>query len=244
MHRIYVIIILLCASLQVSAQFNDSINYFFRYGSTGIINKTNDISAYTLNNALKFSIYKKNYSLNTNNNWIYGKQQKQLANNDFTSSIDFDVFKTDKHIYYWGLLTYEKSFSLKINNRFQGGLGVGYYFIDSESFVIQISNGVLYEKNDFFSSENLGNSSYETYRNSFRFKFRWVVKDRLTLDHVDFIQHSFSDKNDYNLRSITTISLQLKQWISLTIALNYNKLNLTGRENLLLNYGVTVQQYF
>lgn len=226
------------------AQFNDTTNYYFNYASTGTINKTNDGNSYVLNNALRFTLYKKNFSINTFNSWIYGKQQHQLANNDFSSTLDFDLFKTDRHIYYWGLVNYEKSYSLKIDHRLQTGLGIGYYVIDRKNFVFQVSDGILYEKNDLENAEGLTNTGYETYRNSLRLKFRIVYDDIITLENIDFLQHSLTDRKDYIIKSTTTLSVKLVKWLSVTLALNYNKLNVTHRENLLLNYGLTVSRYF
>jgi hypothetical protein len=226
------------------AQFNDSTNYYIKHSSTGIINKTNDQNSYVLNNTLRVSIYKKSFSVNTTNSWIYGKQQHQLANNDYTATVDFDLYKTDRHIYYWGLLNYEKSYSLKIRNRFQGGLGVGYYLIDRKAIVIQLSDGILYERSDLTSTETTNQLDYETYRNSLRFKLRYVYKDFITLENIDLIQHSFSDRKDYIIKSNTNLSVRLYKWFSIAVAVTYNKLNVTHRENLLVNYGLTFERYF
>ncbi|HYF70362.1 MAG TPA: DUF481 domain-containing protein [Ohtaekwangia sp.] len=244
MKEFVLVFLALVIGMNCHAQFNDTTNYFINYASTGTINKTNDGSSYVLNNALRFTLYKKNFSINTFNSWIYGKQQHQLANNDFSSTLDFDLFKTDRHIYYWGLVNYEKSYSLKIDHRLQTGLGIGYYVIDRKNFVFQISDGILYEKNDLENAEGLANTGYETYRNSLRLKFRIIYVDILTLENIDFLQHSLTDRKDYIIKSTTTLSVKLVKWLSVTVALNYNKLNVTHRENLLLNYGITVSRYF
>ncbi len=228
------------------AQFNDSTNYYIRHNSTGTVNRTNEQTSYVLNNALRFSLYKKSISLNSNSAWIYGKQQEQLTNNDFSSSLDFDVYKARRSIYYWGLLNYEKSFSLAIRHRFQGGLGIGYYFIDRENFVIQVSDGILYESSrleDRQEAPEVANAQ-ETLRNSLRLKVRYVFRENVTVDHIDYVQHSLEDRKDYILRSNTTIAVKLYKWISLSLAINYNKISITDRENLLLNYGVTFEKYF
>jgi hypothetical protein len=243
-HSTFLIILFVSLSFSVMGQFNDSVNYFIRHAATGVVNKTNDRDAFVLNNNLRFSIYKKNVSVNTNSSWIYGEQQREVSNNDFSSTLDFDLFKTRKHIYYWGLVNYEKSLSLKIHNRLQAGLGVGYYLIDRGNFVVQISDGILYETSELYSQEGLARPDYETYRNSFRVKFRIILKDIVTVDGVDFIQHSLANRNDYIVRSNTNLSARLYKWISITVSVAYNKLNETRRENFLLNYGVTLEKYF
>jgi hypothetical protein len=244
MLRFLFLIVLLNSFYEARSQFNDSANYYLRYASTGIVNKTNDRNAFVLNNHLRFSVYRKNISLNTNNSWVYGEQQQMVSNNDFTSTLDFDLYKTRKHIYYWGLLNYEKSLSLKIYNRLQAGLGIGYYLIDHENYVIQLSDGILYETSELYDQEGLTNADYETYRNSFRLKFRFVFKDALILEGVDFLQHSLSDRKDYIVRLNTNLSVKLFKWISLTASVNYNKLNKTSRENFLMNFGLTLEKYF
>jgi hypothetical protein len=228
----------------LAAQFNDSTNYYIRHSSTGIINKTNDRDAFVLNNNLRFSLYKKNISVNTTNSWIYGEQQDAVSNNDFSSTLDFDLYKSLKHIYYWGLVNYEKSVSLGIHNRLQAGLGVGYYVIDRENFVLQLSDGILYETSELYTQEGVTNPDYETYRNSFRLKFRFLFRDAVTLDGVDFVQHSLSNRKDYIIRSNTNLSVKLYKWISVTVSVAYNKLNESHRENFLLNYGLTIEKYF
>jgi hypothetical protein len=225
------------------SQFNDTINYYANYTSTGIINKTNEGNSYVLNNQIKFNIYKKSVSLNTTNSWIYGQQLENVTNNDFFSVVDLNLFKSERNIYYWALGNFEKSYSLKINYRLQSGLGIGYYLIDKQNFVLHISDGILFEKSDLYDTE-IGDNDYRILRNSFRIKFRLLVKDIFVLDNSDFLQHSLSDRKDYIIKSSTTLSLKLRKWLSFTIALNYNKLNLTKRENLLCNYGLTLERYF
>jgi hypothetical protein len=224
-------------------QFNDSTNYYANLTSAGIVNKTNAGKSYVLNNALRFNIYKKSVALNTTNSWIYGKNQGTRTNNDLASGLDFSLFKDQRHVYYWAHANYEKSFSLRINHRLQSGLGVGYYVLDRQDFMLQISDGILYETSDLTDSEGSQNEN-EILRNSFRIKFKVIFWDVVTLEGSDFLQHSLEDKHDYIIRSNTNLSIRLKKWLSITVVLTYNKQSVTDRENLLLNYGVTLEQYF
>jgi hypothetical protein len=240
----YLWVVISFVSTHTLAQFNDSVNYYVRHASTGVINKTNDRDAFLLNNQLRFSIYRKNVSINTSNSWVYGEQQRLVTNNDFASTLDFDLYKSAKHIYYWGLLNYEKSLSLKIYNRLQTGLGIGYYVIDHANFVVQVSDGILYETSDLYEQEGLAQNNYETMRNSFRLKYRVIFNDRVVFDGVNFLQHSLKHKSDYIIRSNTNLAVKLYKWISITVAVSYNKLNLSGRENFLLTYGLTLEKYF
>lgn len=226
------------------SQFNDTTNYYINFGSTGVISKTNDRRSYVLNNNLRFSMYKKNVSMNTSHSFMYGKQQESLVNRDLSSSVDFNLFKTLKHFYYWGLGSYERSFSLKINQRLQSGLGLGYHLVDRKQTVIIISDGILYEKSDLFDRDEAADIQYETLRNSFRLKFRFLIGDIITFEGTDFLQHALSDRHDYIIRSMTNLSIKLMKWLSFTMSVTYNKLNRTGRENLLLNFGLSMEKYF
>ena len=245
-HRVRFLIFafLLMTATRTFAQFNDTINYFVHYGSTGVINKTNEGKAYVLNNNFRFNVSKKSITVNTYGNWTFGKHGAQLTNNDYFSSMDFNLYKTMRHFYYWGMGTYEKSFSLAINHRLQTGAGIGYNVIDKKNAVIILSDGILYERSDLYDTEVDGENIYETFRNSFRLKFRIIIKDVVVLDGSDFLQHSLRDRSDYIVKSSTNLSVKLVKWLSLTASVNYNKINRTQRENLFINYGLSLEKYF
>lgn len=225
------------------AQFNDTTNYYTNLTSTGIINKTNDRDAYLLNNSFKFAIYKNRISFNSGATFIYGKLNNNISNRDFNAALDFNVFNNSERLYYWGLASYESSFSLKINGRGQTGAGVGYLIINKPNAIINISDGPLYEYSDIATPEGSANV-YETVRNSLRLKFRFIVNENLTIDGTHFAQHALRDRRDYILRSNTTIAYRLLRWLSFTSSVTYNKLNITGRENLIINFGLTFERYF
>ena len=231
---------LICAPAR--AQFNDSTFYHVNYTSTGVLNKTNDNNSFVLTNALKFNVSKKSVTMNFNNSWLYGKQRSSLTNNDFSSTLDFNLFKTLPHFYYWGLGSFDKSYSLKINQRIQGGLGAAYNVIEKKNAFLGISNGILYEKSDLQAAN--GKDVYETFRNSFRLRFRWVIRDLLVLDGTNFLQNSLSRNDDYIVKAVNNVSVKLTTWFSLTASFNYNKINRTQRESLLMTYGLTMDKYF
>ena len=185
------------------------------------------------------AIKKKDVVLNATNTFVYGNQNGTLTNRDFSSSLNFNLYKTLPNFYYWGLLNYNTSYSLKINNQFLGGLGVAYNFLDSKNSYLNLSDGILYDKSNL-----LANLDYNTFRNSFRLAFRFSFNDVVIVDGNNFLQSSLSNGNDYIIKSNTSISFKLRKWISLTTALNYNRMNITQRENLLLTYGVTIDKFF
>jgi len=234
-------LVLLCHS--ASAQFTDSTHYHTAFLSSGSINKTNDGTAYLLNNAYRFNVKKKSIELNFNNNWIYGKQNGNLTNNDFSSSLDFNLYKRFPHFNYWGLANYNTSYSLKVNNQLLAGLGVAYSLLDRPKAYLNISDGILYDQSDLTLANNT-RDVYHTYRNSLRLQFRFNIGDRVMIDGSNFLQNSLDRHNDYIIRSATNLSFKLRQWISLTTSLNYNRLNRTNSENLLFTYGLTLEKYF
>ncbi len=227
----------------VQAQFNDSTHYYTNYTSTGTINKTRDASSYILSNALKFSVKKKSAVVNSSSSWLYGYQQHTLTNNDFSSSLDFNLYKTWPHFYYWGLGHFDKSYSLKINNRWQGGLGGAYNIADKPNTSINISEGILYESSDIKLNDST-NAVYKTFRNSLRIRYRLVIRNIIILDGLNLFQNSLSYKSDYIINSTNSLSLKLRKWLSLTTAATYNRIQRTQSENLLITFGLSAEKYF
>jgi hypothetical protein len=235
-----IIIISLCLYCHVAiAQYNDTTHYHVVLSAAGSINKTNTDKAYLLNNSLNFGIKKNSVVLNATNTWVYGKQNANLTNNDFSSSLFFNLYKTFKHFYYWGLLNYNTSYSLKVNNQLLAGAGIAYSLIDKKDTYLNISDGILYDQSNL-----LANLNYNTYRNSFRLQYHFAVKELITLDGSNFLQSSLSNSNDYIIRSTTTLGFKLRKWISLTTALTYNKMNITRSDNLTFTYGLVLDKYF
>lgn len=232
-------LILLAFNIAARAQFNDSTKYHLTVASTGAINKTDNSTAYLLNNALAFGIRQKDLHLNYTSNWIYGKQNGQLTNNDYSTALFVNLYKTFPHFYYWGLVNYNTSYSLHINNQFLAGAGAAYIFIDKKNATINVSDGVLYDQSSLLTSLN-----YHTYRNSLRVQYHFVIGDTFTIDSSNFLQSAFNNGKDYIIRSTTTLGLRLRKWISLTTALNYNKMNITSSSNTNLTYGIALDKYF
>jgi hypothetical protein len=228
---------------RVRAQFNDSINHHISYLASGTLNNANGKRFLILNNRVKFSIRKEDLVLNSSNSWMYGKQEENLINNDFSSALDFNLYKTWEHFNYWGLATYDRSYSLKIRNRFQVGLGVAYNIVDSEHFIFNISDGIIYEQSNLTINDST-NRYNQTLRNSFRIKYKLTWAGKFTLDGTHFLQHSLSTKQDYIINSNTNLLINISKGIHITGSLIYNRLNLTKRENLLTTFGISMERYF
>ena len=233
----------LLTSTHSSAQFTDSTSYLVQFTSTGSINKTNESKAYLLNNVVRLGIRQKTISLNFNNNWIYGKQNQQLTNNDFSSTLDFNLYRTFPHFFYWGLANYNTSRSLKINNQLLAGVGIAYSLYDREEAYLNLSNGILFDSSDI-DLENGIQDKYETMRNSFRLSFRFVVFKNIVLSNTSFIQNSFGNKHDYNIKTDAMLTYKLNKWLGFNTAYKFNRISRTNRENSLLSYGLTFERYF
>lgn len=237
------LITILIASGTALAQFNDSINHYVYIGSTGTYSKTNDLNSYVLANNVKFTVSKKRLSFHTANSWVYGKQSDVLSNNDFSSLLEFDFLKDQKRLYYWGTGTFDKSYSLKIDFRYQAGAGIGLNIAKSPKLIIHISEGILYETGSLIDKD-LGERDYDVWRNSTRLKYRWVIGDIVILDGSMFYQPSISTRNDVIFKSSTTLSIKIRKWLSLSSALTYNEITLTDRRNLIVTYGVIMERFF
>ena len=81
-----------------SSHHTDITHYHFSFTGTGTVNNSNSVSSYLLNNACTFSIVKKSATLNFSNNWVYGESNGLLTDNDYSSKIDFDIYKTLQHL--------------------------------------------------------------------------------------------------------------------------------------------------
>ncbi|WP_423146395.1 DUF481 domain-containing protein [Rubrolithibacter danxiaensis] len=225
------------------AQFSDSTHYYLNASSSGNLNNTNTGHSYLLNNGLRFSIKKKKISLNASESWLYGKQDSNLTNNDFSSYLDFDFYPRSPKFYYWGLANYTTSYSLKINNQFQTGLGIAYNFIDRENLRLNLSDGILYESSDLYINGE-ERDIYHTFRNSLRLVFKWSIKEVLVFEGTGFLQNSLQYKNDYIIRANSSVSFKLNKWLSVGTTATYNRFERTTRENLLLSYGLILEKYF
>lgn len=226
-----------------AAQFNDTTHYHFKYLSAGIINKTDNSDSYVFNNAFNFNTQYKRLAYNTSVTWIYGTSQNTLTNNDLAAHGDVNFYKHGNKLYYWGLINFDKSYSLKITYRLQAGVGLAYNFIDSPAIKINVSDGFIYEKGNLIDA-TLGANIYDIPRNSLRLSYRFDLLKRIHIDGIHFYQPSLLALNDYIIQSTNNISVKLKDWLSLTASLVYNKVSRTQRENLLVTYGLTFEKYF
>jgi len=225
---------------QNQAVYKDTVIYSVHASSTGSFSKTNDLRSFQLNNVLKLGVTLGKFSIQNSDGWIYGEQASVKINNDFSSVLEGDWMKSVRKFYVWGLGTFDKSYSLKINYRYQVGAGPGFTAIRNNKVSVIISDGIMFEQGDLTDPE-LGQITYSTWRNSFRVKYHWLVTNIVSFDGTGFIQPSLKDWGGDNIiRYSTTLSVKVKKWLSLTSSLTYNKLTRTERENLVVTYGIAV----
>jgi hypothetical protein len=217
----------------------DTIIWSVHASSTGSFSKTNDLRSFQLNNILRLGVTLGKFSIQNSDGWIYGEQANVKINNDYSSVLEGDWMKNVTKLYVWGLGTFDKSYSLKINYRYQVGAGPGFTAVRNDKITIIVSDGIMFERGDLIDPE-LGQITYSAWRNSFRVKYRWHITNVVTFDGTGFIQPSLSERHDNILRYSTTLSVKLRKWLSLTSSLTYNKLTRTERENLVFTYGIAV----
>ncbi len=235
-------IILMGSCNSVYAQYSDSVHHYVGIASTGTLNKTTKTQAFVLNNSVKLGLRKKSIAANLYSSWLYGEQQKSQTNNDFITTVDFNLYKTFPRFYYWGLGNYTSSYSLKIIDQYQGGAGVAYNVFDRKDLWLNVSDGLMYENSNILIADST--NRYSTWRNSLRLSFRVVIQKSITLSTTTFYQNSLSDRTDYILRSNAAMNIKILKWLSMSATYTYNKYSRTNRENTILNYGLTIDKYF
>ncbi|MVN93131.1 DUF481 domain-containing protein [Mucilaginibacter aquatilis] len=237
------LLMLVLATITAKAQFNDTTNYHLIFNGSGTANRAPEGNTYLLNNALRFEVKKKSVSLNATNSWVYGKSNGSVTNNDYSAAIDFNLYKAIPHAYYWGLANYNTSFSLKINNQLLAGAGIAYSILDRPNAYLNVSDGILYDLSDINTSDTT-REVYNTYRNSLRLQFHFVIKDLITIDSGNFWQPSLLRSNDHIIRTTFGLGFKVTNWLALNSSFAYNKITRTKAENTLLTYGLKLEKYF
>ncbi len=223
-----------------TAKKPDSVLYHLVIASTGSLNESNGTNSYLLNNSLRLNASHRLFTLNVNGSYLYGLNNNLLTNNDVNISSDANFFRPDSKFFYWVLVNYTSSVSLKINGLIQSGGGVAYNFIKTKENRLNLSDGILYEKDDLY--RDTLHDVYNTFRNSFRLAFRWTIVKNLIFEGSNFFQHSFSYSSDYIIKSNLVLIVNLYKWLSLTSTFVFNRFNRTDQQNLLLTYGLRIEK--
>lgn len=240
--RLLLLLFALFSFCPIRAQYSDSTSYFTGISSTGTYNQTNVSRTFLLNNTLRFGVRKKKIAFNAFHKHLFGKQGDKLVNNDFTAVYDFNIYSRWPKFYYWGLMTYNNVYSLRINHQLQAGAGIAYDLLQKGPSQLNISDGILYDFSDIQLKDTV-RDVYETYRNSFRIQYKLTLKN-LSFRAAGFIQNSFEYKKDYIIKTDASLSYRVRKWLSLTMQANYNKMNRTQKETLFITYGLLYEKYF
>lgn len=235
--------LLFITPVDLYAQFSDSLQHWIRAGATGTFNRTDEGTTYLLNNSLKYGLHKKSFVMNLSNVWIYGSNPQALTNNDYTGTLDFNLYKTLPHFNYWGLVNFTSSFSLKIKSQAQTGMGVAYRLIDHADHMLGISDGIIFEHSNIIQ-EDRTTLRYATFRNSFRLQYRIKYKDLVIFNTSGFYQPSLQYGGDFIVTLNASLGIKVWKWLSFTTALNYNNVSRTQRETTLLTYGLVAERFF
>jgi Protein of unknown function, DUF481 len=220
----------------------DTIRYHLFIASTGSWNQSGNTNTYLMNNAVRLGATHRLFSANFFGSYVYGLTDQALTNNDVLISFDGNIYQQHTKFFYWLLVNYTSSYSLKIRGLFQSGGGVAYDFIKTKDNRLTVSDGVLYEKDNLYL--DTAYDIYSTYRNSFRLAFKWTIINKLIFEGSNFIQNSFSNSDDYIIRSNLILLFNLNKWLSLTSTFVFNRFNRTGQQNLLLTYGLRIEKDF
>jgi len=239
-----VLFLLFLVCLTAYSQYADTMTYSAKAQLAGVFNKTNTTKSFLANNNLRFSMMKKHTAVNWYGSWIYGKQNAGLTNNDVSLNSDYNIYDKNQRIYAWGFAAYDKSYSLKIINRFQGGFGFGYELLNSTVLSLNLSDGIIYENSNLDQSADPTVKDIETFRNSLRLKYALIVTKIIELRGSNYWQQSVENKGDYVIKANNTLNVKLKKWLSITVVMTYNRINITQRENFLLTYGLTFDKSF
>lgn len=243
MMKYSVLFIFLFCGAFAQAQFTDTTTHYIRLSATGNVNRSNGAAAYLLANEARFSIKNRHTTLNAATAWLYGEQGSNLTNNDFTATADFNLYRDSSNLYCWALGNYVSSYSLKIRNQIQGGLGAAYNFVNTANAWLNLSEGLLYEA----SHLNTGNAvlnQYHTFRNSLRLSYKFIINKTVTVNGANFFQQALDNGSDYSLRVNNGLGIKLTKWMSFTATVSYNQFRRTGTENLLFTYGLVAEKFF
>jgi hypothetical protein len=117
------------------------------------------------------------------------------------------------------------------------------YFCKKPNFNFEVSDSFVFEPSDL-TDPVIGRDVYQTVRNSLRVKYRWSYNNTFILEGTNICQPSMLSLKDYIIRLNNKLSVKLNKWLAINATMTYNKISRTNRENLLLTYGLTIEDYF
>lgn len=204
----------LILTYSLSAQ-NDTIQTSYKVDLTGVLNQVNGSTRTTLNfNALNTVKWKK-FESSVSTDYQLVSNDGTNAVNDFTVRLQPKIVDEKYSIFSFGQLSSLES--KRITQRFEGGLGGGVTAYKKDKLLqINLSYATLYYNNNFQDLTN---------RNGFRHSPRIQIygkneKSKLSYSTEMFYQPTFSNLNDYILRTKSSVGFDLNKKFTITLLYN------------------------
>lgn len=204
----------LILTYSLSAQ-NDTIQTSYKVDLTGVLNQVNGLTRTTLNfNALNTVKWKK-FESSVSTDYQLVSNDGTNAVNDFTVRLQPKIVDEKYSVFSFGQLSSLES--KRITQRFEGGLGGGITAYKKDKVLqINLSYATLYYNNNFQDLTN---------RNGFRHSPRIQIygkneKSKLSYSTEMFYQPTFSDFNDYILRTKSSVGFDLNKKFTITLIYN------------------------
>ncbi len=236
-------VLVFCFGATCNAQFNDTIHSYISLSATGNFNRTNEIRSSLSSNTFEFKRRSAKLAANTSLRYIFGKQNGEVANNDFYGLQELNKYIRTQRFYAWVLASYAQIYSLGIRHQFQTGPGLAYTILQKQYVSFNISDGIIYEYRQL-RDEKISNLRDQAIRNSLRLQLKGNLNDVVSLTSTFFLQNSLADARDAIIREETELQLRVHKVLTLTGKLQYNLLTSTEKETLLLTWGLTYRNYF
>ena len=204
----------LILTYSLSAQ-NDTIQTSYKVDLTGVLNQVNGSTRTTLNfNALNTVKWKK-FESSVSTDYQLVSNDGTNAVNDFTVRLQPKIVDEKYSVFSFGQLSSLES--KRITQRFEGGLGGGVTAYKKDKLLqINLSYATLYYNNNFQDLTN---------RNGFRHSPRIQIygkneKSKLSYSTEMFYQPTFSNLNDYILRTKSSVGFDLNKKFTITLLYN------------------------
>ena len=204
----------LILTYSLSAQ-NDTIQTSYKVDLTGVLNQVNGSTRTTLNfNALNTVKWKK-FESSVSTVYQLVSNDGTNAVNDFTVRLQPKIVDEKYSVFSFGQLSSLES--KRITQRFEGGLGGGIIAYKKDKLLqINLSYATLYYNNNFQDLTN---------RNGFRHSPRIQIygkneKSKLSYSTEMFYQPTFSNLNDYILRTKSSVGFDLNKKFTITLLYN------------------------
>jgi hypothetical protein len=116
--------------------------------------------------------------------------------------------------------TRESSLQQRVDNRYSGGIGAKYTLYRHGDDELSLSAAVLGERTRLLQPDSGVDPVDTRARWSARLKYDRQLSKAVHLSHVTFYQPTVGNLPQYTMNTTTTLAVQLRQWLALTVTLN------------------------